>query len=173
MDPIESACLIMTTWRRDDLDAAQRLWGDSRVMRYLDSRGALSREQVAERLQQEIDRQEQFGVQYWKVILKETSAAIGCCGLRPYDVENRVYELGFHFMSEHWGRGFASEAARAVIRHAFESMKVPKLFAAHHPQNAASAAVLKKLGFRRIGDEFYAPTCNYHPCYELNPTDLA
>lgn len=152
---------------------AQRLWGDSRVMRYLDSRGAFSREQVAERLQQEIDRQEQYGVEYWKVILKGTGAAMGCCGLRPHDIENRVYELGFHFMSEHWGGGYATEAGGAVIHHAFETMRVPKLFAAHHPQNPASAAVLKKLGFRRTGDEFYAPTCNYHPCYELTPAHLA
>lgn len=167
MTPIETTRLLITTWNKDDLPAAEKLWGDPEVMRYIDLRGGLNAHQVAEKLLQEIERQEQFGVQYWKVILKQTEEIIGCCGLRPYDLPKRVYELGFHFMKQQWGHGYAQEAAKAVINYAFHVMRLPKLFAGHNPGNLVSAAVLIKLGFRRIEDRFYAPTGLYHPSYEL------
>lgn len=174
MMPIESTRLLITTWKADDLPAAQKLWGDPEFMRYIDLRGGLNADQVAEKLQQEIERQEQFGIQYWKVILRQTEEIIGCCGLRPYDLPNRVYELGFHFMKQHWGRGYAQESVTAVIDYAFRVMQVPKLFAGHNPKNLASAAVLTKLGFHRVEDQFYAPTGLYHPSYELQaPTAQA
>lgn len=172
MLPIESPRLRITTWSREDVGDAVRLWGDPRVMKYIDLRGGLTEEQVAEKLQQEIDRQEQHGVQYWKVTLKQTGETIGCCGLRPYELENRVYELGFHLMADHWGHGYAPEAAHAVIRYAFEVMRVPKLFAGHNPQNAASASILLKLGFRRIADTYYPPQKMYHPSYELEAPQM-
>jgi len=167
MKPIESKRLFITTWTKEDIADANRLWGDPKVMELIDSRGGLKPKEAEEKLNQEISRQERFGVQYWKVVLKETGMTIGCCGLRPYDVEANVYEIGFHIMSEHWGKGFATEAARAVIDYAFCTLKVSKLFAGHNPQNKASRAALEKLGFKYIGDQFYAPTGLNHPSYEL------
>jgi ribosomal-protein-alanine N-acetyltransferase len=167
MKPIETPRLLMTTWNPEDLPAAQELWGDPEVMRYVDAGGSLNPEQVSQKLQREIDRQQQFGVQYWKVILKESGEIIGCCGLQPYDLENRVCELGFHFMRRHWGLGYATEAARVVMAYAFQELRVPKLFAGHQPENLASAAVLTKLGFRRVNDRIYPPTGMYEPSYEL------
>jgi len=105
MKPIETERLVITTWTQEDLDDAQRLWGDPKVMEHIDVRGALNRQQVEQKLQQEMERQNQHGVQYWKVLLKKTGQIIGCCGLRPHDLERRVYEVGVHIMSEHWGRG--------------------------------------------------------------------
>ena len=90
---------------------------------------------------------------------------IGCCGLRPY--RGGKYEIGFHLRPQFLGKGYATEAATAVIDYAFSVLKAEALFAGHHPNNAASAKVLLKLGFRYIGDEFYEPTGLYHPSYEL------
>ena len=75
------------------------------------------------------------------------------------------YEIGFHLRPEFWGRGYAAEAAAAVIRYAFKELKAEKLFAGHNPSNAASRKVLGKLGFAYIGDEFYPPTGLQHPPY--------
>jgi len=164
---IHSDHLTLTTWTENDIEAAQRLWGDPKVMEFIDIRSALNREHVEEQLRREIDRQNKYGVQYWKVLLKANAEPIGCCGLRPYDLENRVYEIGFHIMSAHWGQGYATEAAKAVINHAFKKMQVPKLFAGHNPKNATSKALLLKLGFSFIGTQFYEPTGLQHPSYEL------
>src|SRR5690606_34511321 len=124
----------------------------------IDTRGALSTEQVEEKLRQEIERQNKYDVQYWKLLITETGEAIGCCGLRPYNLNERVYEIGFHIMSSHWRQGYAKEAAKAVIDHAFQTLKVRKLFAGHNPKNSASQAMLLKLGFKSIGEQFYEPT---------------
>jgi RimJ/RimL family protein N-acetyltransferase len=79
--------------------------------------------------------------------------------------------MGVHIMSSHWGHGYATEAARGVIRYAFEVLKIPKLFAGHNPKNSASRSILLKLGFKYIGDQFYAPTGLHHPSYELERPD--
>lgn len=94
-------------------------------------------------------------------------AHLGCCGLRPYRLEDGIYELGFHLRPEHWGQGYATEAARAVIDHAFDTLHARALFAGHHPGNVASRRLLEKLGFRYTHDEFYAPTGLEHPSYLL------
>jgi RimJ/RimL family protein N-acetyltransferase len=160
--------LIIHTWARDDLDDACKLWGDPKVMALIDSRGGLNRRQTEEKLNQEIECQKNYGVQYWKASDKSTGEFIGCCGLRPYDIDKKIYEIGVHIVSPQWGHGYAIEAVGGVITHAFQSMGIPSLIAGHNPNNAASKVLLKKLGFKYIGDEFYRPTGLYHPSYEKN-----
>lgn len=173
MTPIQTKRLTITTWTLDDMEFAQRLWGDPKVMEFIDLRGGLSRSQVEEKLQQEIDRQNTLGVQYWKVHLTESREPIGCCGLRPYDLSQGVYEIGFHIVSSQWGKGYATEAAKGVIDHAFTKMKVSKLFAGHNPKNLTSQALLIKLGFQFVGTRFYEPTGLQHPSYELLARDYS
>jgi len=155
------------SWREDDLDLAWGLWGDYAVTRLIDARGPLSRELVREKLLAEIEREREFGVQYWPIFLLASGEHVGCCGLRPYDLSKNIYEIGFHIRSALWGRGCASEAARGMIAHAFAALGVDTLFAGHNPQNVASAKLLKKLGFSYTHDEYYAPTGLQHPSYLL------
>lgn len=158
-------------WRKEDFTLARGLWGDLRVARWIDVRGQLTDDQVRERLAGEIQRQEDHGVQYWPVFLLDNGAHVGCCGLRPYDPVARVYELGFHICSHCWRRGYAYEAARAVIAHAFGTLDASGLFAGHHPRNRASRQLLTRLGFQFTHDEYYAATGCEHPSYLLKATD--
>ncbi len=61
-------------------------------------------------------------------------------------------ELGYWIAPEYWGRGFATEAARAVIDNAKHSLRVTRLSAGHFLDNPASGRVLEKLGFTPTGD---------------------
>lgn len=72
-----------------------------------------------------------------------------------------------YLRNEFWGKGYAKEAADAVIDYAFSVLKAKKLFAGHNPNNIASRKVLNKLGFTYVRDEFYEPTGLFHPSYEL------
>lgn len=155
-------------WSRDDLDLALGLWGDERVTRLIG--GPFSPEQVRERLAREIANYDAFGVQYWPVFLLAGEDHIGCCGLRPYQPEQRIYEIGFHLRPEYWGRGYAVEAARAVMAYAFGDLGAAGLFAGHNPKNDASRSLLMKLGFRYTHDEYYPPTGLNHPSYMLTKT---
>ncbi|HEY1605767.1 MAG TPA: GNAT family N-acetyltransferase [Allosphingosinicella sp.] len=64
---------------------------------------------------------------------------------------NGELELGYWIARAHWGRGYATEAGRAVIAHARESLRIPRLIAGHFIDNPASGRVLTKLGFRPLG----------------------
>jgi RimJ/RimL family protein N-acetyltransferase len=155
------------TWREDDLDLALGLWGDYEVTKFIDARGKLSEAQVRERLMKEIKSEKEHRVQYWPIFLLTTDKHVGCCGLRPYDLSQQIYEIGFHIRSKHWRSGYASEAAFATIEYAFNTLEVTSLFAGHNPKNEGSRDLLGKLGFRYTHDEYYAPTGLHHPSYVL------
>ena len=142
---LTTARLGFRHWSRADSKLAMLLWGDIEVTRFIG--GPFSRVQIRARLAREIASMGEHGIQYWPVFLLAGGAFAGCCGLRPYKPEEGICELGFHFRPQYWGQGFAVEAARAVIRHASESLKAQALFAGHYPDNKASSRVLEKLGF--------------------------
>lgn len=151
-------------WTAEDFPLALALWGDARVTRLFG--GPFSSDQVRQRLDREIDTQQRFGFQYWPLFRLSDGAHVGCGGLRPFDREDTL-ETGFHLRPEFWREGFGSEAARAIVSHAFRVLRVGALFAGHHPENEASRALLTRLGFEYIGTELYQPTGLMHPSYLL------
>lgn len=163
--------LTARTWQLSDLPFAIELWGDADVTRLIDRRSKLNRDQVLQRLHDEIERQNVYGVQYWLLFETKSNQFIGCCGLRPWMSvpAEKNYELGFHIIKRCWGKGYATEAAKGAIQYAREKLGVTKLYAGHHPQNINSQKILIKLGFRHIEDSFYEPTGLFHPSYILDP----
>jgi len=164
--PGPSDRLVFRWWTADDLELARGLWGDAQVTARIAGE-PFTPSQIAARLSEEIDQGHAHGLQYWPIFLREDGAHVGCCGLRPR--APGVYELGFHLRSAFWGRGLAGEAAAATVEFAFGRLAARGLFAGHHPDNAASRAVLLRLGFRHTHDEWYAPTAAMHPSYRRDP----
>ena len=78
-----------------------------------------------------------------------------------------MFEIGFHICRRHWGHGLATEAARAVLKYAFDILAAKAVFAGHNPANTASRHLLLKLGLRYTHDEYYPPTGLNHPSYRL------
>jgi RimJ/RimL family protein N-acetyltransferase len=163
--PSSTDRLAFRAWRAEDWPLAKALWGDPRGSAFIG--GPLSEDKVRERLETELKQRREHGVQYWPIFLTESGEHAGCCGLRPYDVPRGVFELGFRLRPKHWGKGLATEAARSVVKHAFDTIGLLGLFAGHHPQNSASKRVLQKLGFVYTHDELYPPTGLQHPSYLL------
>ena len=157
--------LGFSRWSMDDLSLAEALWGDAEATRFIG--GPFSRDEIRRRLCREIDLMSAFDVQYWPIFLLAGDEPVGCGGLRPYRIEDQVYEIGFHLRPAYWGQGLAVEAGRAIIAYAFATLGVKALFAGHHPGNEASRRVLEKLGFRFTHTELYAPTGLEHPSYLL------
>lgn len=162
---MHSARLGFRCWSSDDFPLASALWGDPRVTKLIG--GPFSEQQVREKLERELVWMRDHRVQYWPVFLLADHSHVGCTGLRPYKLEEKIYELGFHLRPEFWRQGFAEEAARAAIAHGFETVAANALFAGHHPENTASLHLLEKLGFRRMGTHLYTPTGLQHPSYLL------
>ena len=162
---LRSKRLGFRQWNQNDYELAWNLWGEPEVTQFIG--GPFSEGAVQQRLVREIEIERLHGLQYWPIFELSSGAHVGCCGLRPYRINPRIDEIGFHIGKVHWGRGYASEAARTVIAFAFERLAVSGLFAGHNPKNAASATLLKKLGFTYTHDEYYAPTGLNHPSYLL------
>jgi len=82
------------------------------------------------------------------VVLKETNRVIGSCGLGPLDFSTDETELFYALRKEYWGKGLATEAARAVLKYAFKTIKIERLVAVTMPANVGSVKVIEKLGLR-------------------------
>lgn len=86
------------------------------------------------------------------VELRESGVPVGYCGLVPNIVgQPEEPELAFEFLREFWGRGFATESSRLIVRQA-ESLGYDRLASTVRDWNAASFAVLAKLGFVDTGE---------------------
>jgi len=162
---LKSKRIGFRTWSLDDMELAIDLWGDAEVSKFIG--GPFSNSQVSGRLLIERTIIRRHNIQYWPIFLLATNEFIGCCGLRPYQPTERIYELGFQIKSSCWRNGYAGEAARAVIEYAFTYLRASSLFAGHHPENIISKNLLEKLGFQYAYDEYYEPTGLYHPSYLL------
>ena len=152
-------------WNSEDIELARRLWGNRQVTQYISAKGYFDDNEIDQRLNKEINNGKVYNVQYWPIFMATSGEFIGCCGLRPYDEKNNIYELGIHLLPEFWGQGLASEAVQKVVKYAFEELKVNNLFAGHNPKNISSRRMLEKNGFHFVREEFYEPTGLMHPSY--------
>lgn len=89
----------------------------------------------------------QHGFGLYLVVLRETGAPIGICGLVKRESLPDA-DIGYAFLPEFWGRGYALEATLAVKQYAFQRLKRKRLLAIVNPGNASSIKVLDKLGLR-------------------------
>ncbi len=87
----------------------------------------------------------------WAVTLRESGELVGAIGLVRDRAEHSRHraELGFWIGKPYWGRGYATEAGRAVLRHAFETMGLRRVYASYFAKNPASGRVQAKLGMRQ------------------------
>jgi RimJ/RimL family protein N-acetyltransferase len=86
----------------------------------------------------------------WAIVLRQTDELMGMTSLVPH-AKHSSAELGYYLGRAYWGRGFATEAGRAVVRFGLERMRCARLTSRYHADNPASGHVLAKLGFRPIG----------------------
>jgi RimJ/RimL family protein N-acetyltransferase len=90
---------------------------------------------------------EEHGFGFYLTELREDQTQLGICGLIKRDSLDDV-DLGFALFERHWGRGYAREAAEAVIDFARETIGLSRLAAVTNPDNARSARLLKTLGMK-------------------------
>ncbi len=161
-------------WCIEDLPLAQALWGDPSVMRYIG--GPLEPLAAQARMQSEMLRQQQLGMQYWPIFLLATGEHVGCAGLRLPIFEETptpdVLEVGVHIRLPFWSGRYGEEAARTVIDLAFREYGVRALVAAHHPENHASQALIARLGFQYTHDWLWSLTGLLHPWYRLEQSNV-
>ena len=154
---LETERLILRTWLLNDLKDFFGIYGDKEVWRFIDPKGVFKNENVARlALQRGTAYQQEHGISHWAVVEKRRGRAIGACGFNLFEGGPRL-ELVYHIARAYWGFGYATEAAGACLRYAFETLHAPAVVASTDPRNLASQRVLEKIGFacegsRRIND---------------------
>ncbi|WP_459480764.1 GNAT family N-acetyltransferase [Clostridium saccharoperbutylacetonicum] len=169
---IESERIGFSVWDNENEQCAYLLWGNKVVTKYISATGIMTEEQIEKRLWNEKNTYEKHRIQYFPIYEKESNKFIGCCGLRPYDLDKNIVELGIHLLPKYWGKGYAKEACLRMIKFAFETLSFEEIFVGHNPYNLASSQLIKKLGFEYLHDEYYAPTGLNHPSYLLKKIAL-
>ena len=152
---VETERLVLRELTRADLDDLALLYRDPEVRRWFPD-GTRTREETRAELDWIIDvYYTRYGYGLWATVLKETGAFIGRCGLLPWDIEGRTeVEVAYLLAKEHWGRGLATEAARAIVAHAFATLPVDRLICMTDPQNQASRNVAVKLGMTTLWADY-------------------
>jgi hypothetical protein len=143
----ETPRLVLRQFHRDDGEAMDAVFGDADVMQYGD--GPKSSDWVRAWITRWIDeRYPAWGFGSWAVVDKVRNTLIGYCGLSrfPGRCAADEAEIGFRLARAHWGRGFATEAARAACGHAFDTLGLPRIVALIDPANLASIRVAEKVG---------------------------
>lgn len=90
----------------------------------------------------------------WGVVLKKTGLLIGSAGI-AFVPALGCFELGYNFMKSAWGMGFATEASRAILKFARDTLSQRRFFCRHAVENVRSQRVIEKLGFTFVGEGSY------------------
>ena len=131
-----------------DLDEVAALHSDPMVMRYIDDGRPVPPQVVRERDMTWLTADYGPGAGYWLAVERAVGSAIGWFGLRPVPGQPGDLELGYRLRPASWGRGLATEGARALIAHAFQAAGASQVVATTMAVNSASRRVMEKAGLR-------------------------
>lgn len=123
-------------------------------MKYIGKGKTLSYDEVKLRIErmQSSFRENNFGM--FAVIERKSRQLIGRCGLQHLDNTSEI-EIGYLFEQEVWGKGYATESAKEVLRHGFDDLELDRIVAVTYPENTRSRRVLEKIGLNYIGEASY------------------
>ena len=141
--------VLLRRWRAEDLEPFAALNADARVMRHFPA--PLSRDQSAELADRIAAGFAQHGFGLWALELPGVAAFAGCVGLSVPTFQaafTPCVEIGWRLAAEHWGRGYASEAARRVLRCAEEDLRLAEVLAFTAAVNMPSVRVMQRIGMR-------------------------
>ena len=167
--------LRLAPWTLDDAGPALAIFGRDEVARWLTPAMAPVRDE--EEMTATLDRWAKedvagdFPVGHWAVRRREDHVLVGSITLRRLPPGDEDLELAWQFAPEHWGHGYATEAARAVARWAFGNSG-HELFAVMRPSNTRAEHLARRLGMQWVGetDKYYGLRLNV---FRVRPPELS
>jgi ribosomal-protein-alanine N-acetyltransferase len=146
--------LTLRPWRQDDLPAFAQMNADPQVMKYmfkmLDRRQS---DEAAEKLAAHFAR---HGFGKWAIEAPGVAPFVGCVGTAQVSYQTPAapcVEIGWRMAFDYWGRGYATEAARAALEFGFTKLKLDEIVSFTVPANQSSWMLMERLGMTRSPDE--------------------
>jgi RimJ/RimL family protein N-acetyltransferase len=160
---LETERLILRRFTPDDVDLLVELDADPEVMRYLSGGPATPSELIEREILPSVLRSyDRPGYGSWAAIEKDSGDFLGWISFRSRDdATHGEATLGYRLHRMAWGRGYATEGARALIRIGFEQLGIRRVLATTYEENHASRRVMEKLGMTLVRS------------FRLTPADLA
>jgi RimJ/RimL family protein N-acetyltransferase len=152
--------LDLAPWSADDAASALTIYGSPEVARWLTPAVEPITDEAAMREAiehwAELDREDTPPVGHWAVTRRADGVLVGSVTLRRLPPGDEDLELAWQFAPEHWGHGYATEAAHAVARWGFER-SAHELFAVSRPGNERATRLAQRLGMSWVGetDKYY------------------
>ena len=148
---IETERLFFRELLPADADVMFELDSDPAVVQYAGDKPLTHIDQARQRLESILQQYQDVGFGRWAANLKESNECIGWAGLKYIkELNGRKdnYDLGYRFLKRHWGKGYGTESAKALISYGFDEMKLARISAYVDVNHVASVKILKKCGLR-------------------------
>jgi ribosomal-protein-alanine N-acetyltransferase len=163
---VETDRLILREIIPSDVMYIFRLDSDPEVQAYVGNAPITTLEQAQKTTDYILQQYATNGIGRWAVIEKKTNEFVGWSGLKFINDQvinghQNYYDLGYRFLKAHWGKGYATEAARASLDYGFKKLKLSEIFAFADTRNSASRQVLKKVGFKEVNTFEYNGNLHY------------
>ena len=148
--------LILRNWQNSDKEPFFRMSQDPIIMKFLG--GLRTREQSAATVDGQISLGKNGEPAFWAAELKSARSFIGFIGVKAINFDASFaetkpgYEIGWRLARDHWGKGYATEGARAALDYAFSNWNMPMIHSFTVPANLASQNVMRKIGMQRVID---------------------
>jgi RimJ/RimL family protein N-acetyltransferase len=174
MEPLVTERLRIRHWTVDDAEAALTIYGSPEVTHWLTPAMAHVPDKAAMRsvLEAWVEAQTNLPAPRgrWAIETRDGGEVVGGLAIRLLPPYEEDLELSWQVRPEAWGRGYAAEAGRALIRWAF-TQEIDELFAVARPNNTRAIAVAKKLGMEWVGetDKYYGLRLQV---FRIRPSDL-
>lgn len=144
---LETERLLLRWFTLDDIEAFYELGSNPEIIRYVGNQPFASLEVAKDTLTAApLKDYATHGYGRFACVWKQTGEVIGSCGPKFLPDTGDV-DLGYRFLPNFWGRGLATESSLASIDYARHQLGLQRLVGWVHPENVASARVLRKLGF--------------------------
>jgi ribosomal-protein-alanine N-acetyltransferase len=153
--PLTTDRLQLRALTLEDAPAAFDIYGDPEVMRHVAGGPVADIAATEAVVQQIIAHQRLHGYSWWGVVERATGELVGDAGLYSFEGTGPGVEVGYTFRRDAWGKGYATESARACLQAAFGPLELERVRAVVLPENIASVRVLEKIGMRHDGTVRY------------------
>ena len=142
---IETERLILRKMREDDAGAFLDIFSDPIAMRYF---GVIfDRPRMDQWVRNNLEHEEQHGFSLLSVTLKDNGEVVGDCGLETDKIDGQmIVGIGFDFRRSYWGKGYATEAALAVLKYGFTRLEFDSISGWIDPENTPSQRVAERIG---------------------------
>ena len=154
METFETERLILRKILPSDEDRLFLLDSNPDVLKYIGVPVVENIDQIRSLIEMLQIQYHENGIGRWAVIEKESGLIIGWSGLKYYtetlNNHSNFYDLGYRFLPEYWGRGYATETSNFWLEYAFNTLNQTEVFATTDINHKASKNVLQKVGFKWI-----------------------